>query len=118
MDLIKWFKAQWAWYNKKVMVQSVPSGELDDRSFIQYWEENIHYSFDLSDYLCPATGLLCKREDLDGAHVKIVGDKENVIYITAVHKSFNRSRSVLPFLVKRRFLVKAPKQKAITPKKQ
>lgn len=110
MDYIEYFKLLRAFGRGMVLVRSVHSGDLDDRSFIDYWERKTNYSFDLCPYLCPATGLLCKREDLDGAHVKIIGDKDDVIYITPVHKSFNRSRSTHPFEVKRRFLVVAPKQ--------
>lgn len=111
MNYIEWFKKIRESFNGKVLVQNVPSKDLDDRSFIEYWEKHVNYSFSISPYLCPATMQLCKREDLDGAHVKIVGSSDDRIYITAVHKSFNRSRNSFPFYVKRRFLVLAPKQK-------
>ena len=93
-----------------VWVQNVHSKDLDDRSFIQYWEDNVHYEFDYADYLCPATNQICKRGELDGAHVKIVDDNDT-IYITPVHQSFNRIRSNIPFQVKRKYLVIAPEQR-------
>lgn len=94
-----------------VWVQNVLSEELDDRSFIQYWEKSKCYEFGYADYLCPATHQLCKRDELDGAHVRIVNSNDDTIYITPVHQSFNRSRSDRPFRVKRKYLVIAPKQK-------
>lgn len=94
-----------------VTVQNVPSEELNDRSFIQYWEKHTHYIFGDCGYICPATHQLCKRDELDGAHVKIVDSKDDTIYITPVKQSFNRSKSDMPFSVKRKYLVIAPKQK-------
>lgn len=93
-----------------VWVQNVPSEDLDDRSFIQYWIDQTHYVFGYYGYLCPATRQWCKRDELDGAHVKIVDD-DDTIYITPVHQSFNRSRSNIPFQVKRKYLVIAPEQR-------
>ena len=81
--------------------KNVPSEDLDDRSFIQYWEDNVHYEFDYADYLCPATHQLCKRDELDGAYVKIVNKDDDTIYITPLHQSFNRSESNMSFQVKR-----------------
>ena len=110
MGAIEDLKRHIAAKNKLVLVQNVPSCDLDDRSFIEYWEERVNSPFSMYPYECPATGVLCKRNDLDGAHVRIIGDSTATLYITAVHKSFNRSRSAEPFKVKRRFLVVAPKQ--------
>ena len=93
-----------------VWVQNVPSEELDDRSFIQYWIDQTNYIFGYFGYLCPATRQLCKRDELDGAHVRIVNGNDDTIYITPVHQSFNRSKSERPFRVKRKYLVIAPKQ--------
>ena len=104
------FKRHVAAENKLVLVQNVPSGDFDDRSFIEYWEERVNSPFSMYPYECPATRMLCKHDDLDGAHVRIIGDSTATRYITAVHKSFNRSRSTKPFKVKKRFLVVAPKQ--------
>ena len=92
-----------------VLVQNVPSEELDDRSFIQYWVDNTYYDCDYADYMCPATKQLCKSEDLDGAHVKIVNEDDDTIYITPMHQSFNHSRSDKLFSVKRKYLVIAPR---------
>lgn len=94
-----------------VWVKNVPSEDLDDRSFIQYWIDQTHYVFGYYGYLCPATRQWCKRNELDGAHVKIVDEDDDTIYITPVHQSFNRSRSNVPFQVKRKYLVVAPEQK-------
>ena len=106
-ELLKALKAPEEEY---VWVQNVPSKELDDRSFIQYWENATCYEFDYGDYSCPATHQLCKRDKLDGAHVRIVNGNDDTIYITPVHQSFNRSKSEKPFRVKRKYLVIAPKQ--------
>lgn len=107
-DLLKAMKDPGEEY---VWVQNVPSEDLDDRSFIRYWEDNTHYEFDYADYLCPATHQLCRRDELDGAHVKIVDEDDDTIYITPVHQLFNRSRSDRPFRVKRKYLVIAPEQR-------
>gem|GEM_PF-6990282 len=40
------------------------------------------------------------REDIDGAYVKIIDNKDNTIYITAVHKSVNRGKSSQLFFFK------------------
>ena len=111
MDPIEDFRRHQARKNELVLVQNVTSGDLDDRNFIEYWEKHVSSPFSMYQYECPATGALCKRGDLDGAHVRIVGDNTATLYITAVHKSFNRSRTNEPFWVKRRYLVAAPKQK-------
>lgn len=109
----EYFKHLFGWDGEdKVLVQNVQSKELDDRSFIEYWQNHIHYDFNMCDYLCPATGKLCKIQDLDGAHVKKVDSDDETIYIVAVSNSFNRSRTTRPFKVKRKYLIKAPKQNA------
>ncbi len=114
MESIKEFlKRLFGWDGEdEVLVQNVPSKELDDRSFIEYWQNHIHFNFSMQDYLCPATRDLYKIQDLDGAHVKKVNSDDKTIYIVAVSKSYNRSRTRKPFMVKKKYLVKAPKQKA------
>lgn len=109
MNLVEYLKYVASGENLE-LVQNVPSGDLDDRSFIEYWEKQTHYVWDKIGYLCPATGIFCKREELDGAHVRKVGSWDKTIYITPVHRSFNRSKDQMPFKVKRKYLVKAPKQ--------
>ena len=95
-----------------VWAQNVPSEDLDDRSFIQYWIEQTHYIFGYFRYLCPAIHQWWrKRDELDGVHVKIVNEDDDTIYMTPGHQSFNRSRSNVPFQVKRKYLVVAPEQK-------
>ena len=93
-----------------VWVQNVPLEELDDRSFIQYWECTTCHEFGYADYLCLATPQLYKRDDLDGTHVKIVDSNNDAIYITPVRQLFNRSKSDRQFQVKKKHLVMAPKQ--------
>lgn len=93
-----------------VWMKNIPLGDLDDRSFIQYWVDKTHYVFGCFGYYCPVTHNWWSREELDGAHVKIIGG-DDIIYITPVHKSFNRSKDETPFQVKRKYLVPAPKQK-------
>ena len=110
-SIIEYLKHLFGWNEEdKVLVRNVPSEGLDDRSFIEYWQDHIHYNFNMSDYLCPATGKLCKIQDLDGAHVRKVNSDDKTIYIVAIYYSFNRSRTTRPFEVKRKYLVKAPKQ--------
>lgn len=111
MDDIELFKRMCTHKKDEVLVKNVPSGDLDDRSFIEYWQNRVNYAFDIGPYLCPATGVLCKKDDLDGAHVKKVFGDDDKMYITAVNKSFNCSKSEAPFKVKREYLVEAPKQK-------
>ena len=57
MESIKEFlKRLFGWDGEdEVLVQNVPSKELDDRSFIEYWQNHIHFNFSMQDYLCPAT---------------------------------------------------------------
>ena len=91
-----------------LIVQNISSKQVNDgASFIKYWLDNVNGD-GLFPYTCPATHKVCYRGDLDGAHVKLWGSKNAAIYITAVHKSFNRSRSPRPFLVKKEYLVAAP----------
>ena len=76
---------------------------------IQYWEDHTHYGFHLQKYLCPATFDLLTRDELDGAHVEIVGYPGMGLFITPVQKGFNRSHSRKSFYVKPEYLVEAPK---------
>lgn len=109
------FKGNWESYkqNKIIEGQKVlvvnAEGTDDDRSMIQYWEDHTHYSFYVQKYLCPATFDLLSRDELDGAHVEIVGYPGMGQFITPVQKSFNRSHSRKSFYVKPEYLVEAPK---------
>ena len=85
-------------------------GSDDDRSMIKHWEDNTHYGFHVQKYLCPATKELLGRDDLDGAHVDIVGYPKMGQFITPVKLEFNRSHSRKSFYVKAEYLVKAPKE--------
>lgn len=81
---------------------------VDNGSMIEHWIHNTHYNFFNNDYVCPATLALVKRENLDGAHVEIVGHREMGRFIIPVLNSFNRSHSIKPFFVDPENLVMAP----------
>lgn len=92
---------------EKVLVINSDNTE-DNGSMIGYWIDNTHYNFDNNDYVCPATRALVKKENLDGAHVEIVGHREMGRFIIPVLNSFNRSHSKKPFFVNPENLVVAP----------
>ena len=73
-DLLKALKDSGEEY---VWVRNASSEDLDDRSFIQYWINQTHYVFGYFGYLCPAIRQWCKRDKLDGVHVKIVNEDDD-----------------------------------------
>lgn len=80
-------------------------GTEADRTMIEYWEKNTNYNFSEHGYTCPATLKGCQREELDGAHVEIVGHPEMGQFITPLYNGFNRSHSRRPLYVKPEYLV-------------
>lgn len=102
------YKQYKAIHGEKILVVNAERTD-DDRSMIDYWEDKTHYGFDIQKYLCPATFDLLSRDELDGAHVKIVGYPAMGKFITPVRKGFNRSHSRKSFYVKPEYLVEAPK---------
>lgn len=110
------FQGNWESYKQKKSIEGEKvlvvnaEGTDDDRSMIQYWEDHTHYGFHVQKYLCPATFDLLSRDELDGAHVEIVGYPGMGQFITPVQKGFNRSHSRKSFYVKPEYLVVAPKQ--------
>ena len=83
----------------------------DDGSMIQYWVDKTQYEFGYGPYICPATGELLDRDELDGAHVEIVDYPNMGLFITLVKKGFNRSHKRTSFFVKPEYLVVAPEEK-------
>lgn len=67
--------------------------------------------FGYGPYICPATGELLDRDELDGAHVEIVDYPNMGLFITPVKKGFNRSHKRTSFFVKPEYLVVAPEEK-------
>ena len=111
------FHEEWADYmslkkmrNERVLVVNAEGTEADG-TMIKYWEEMTNYNFSEHRYLCPATLKTCKREELDGAHVEIVGHPEMGQFITPLYNGFNRSHSRRPLYVKPEYLVEVPKKK-------
>lgn len=109
------FQGNWENYKQRKIIEGErvlvvnAEGTDDDCSMIQYWEDHTHYGFHVQKYLCPATFDLLTRDELDGAHVEIVGYPGMGQFITPVQKGFNRSHSRKSFYVKPEYLVEAPK---------
>ena len=108
------FQGEWADYllfkkmrNERVLVVNAEGTETDE-SMIDYWQRNTNYNFAEHGYTCPATMKMCMRDELDGAHVEIVGHHEMGQFITPLHNGFNRSHSRRVFPVKPEYLVVAP----------
>lgn len=96
-----------------VFVQHAPHSKPHDdvsQTMISYWEENVGKDkiVDLDNFTCPCCGKKTKREDIDGAHVKIVGKTGQ--YITPTCKECNEYNVVTEryFKVKEVDVVKAP----------
>ena len=108
------FQGEWDDYlsfkrmrNERVLVVNAEGTEADE-IMIDYWEEHTNYNFAEHGYTCPATLKECKREELDGAHVEIVGHPEMGRFITPLYNGFNRSHSRRPLYVRPEYLVVAP----------
>ena len=108
------FQGEWPDYlsfklmrNAKVLVVNAEGTEAGE-TMIDYWQRNTNYNFSEHGYTCPATIKECKREELDGAHVEIVGHPEMGQFITPLYNGFNRSHSRRPLCVRPEFLVVAP----------
>lgn len=93
--------------NERVLVVNAEGTEADE-TMIDYWQRNTNYNFSEHGYTCPATLKECKREELDGAHVEIVGHPEMGRFITPLYNGFNRSHSRRPLGVRPGYLVVAP----------
>lgn len=93
--------------NERVLVVNAEGTEADG-TMIEYWERNTNYNFSEHRYTCPATLKGCRREELDGAHVEIVGHPEMGQFITPLYNGFNRSHSRKPLYVRPDYLVVAP----------
>lgn len=108
------FQEGWAEYLsfKKMRKEHVfvvnAEGTETDRTMIDYWQGNTNYNFSEHGYTCPATLKGCRREELDGAHVEIVGHPEMGQFVTPLYKGFNRSHSRRPLYIKPEYLVVAP----------
>lgn len=94
---------------ESVLVVNAERTEADE-SMIDYWQGNTNYNFTEHGYTCPATLEVCGRDELDGAHVEIVGHPEMGQFITPLYNSFNRNHSRRAFYVKPEYLVVAPKK--------
>ena len=108
------FQKEWTDYlsfkqmrKEHVLVVNAEGTEAD-RTMIDYWQGNTNYNFSEHGYTCPATQKGCRREELDGAHVEIVGHPEMGQFITPLYNGFNRSHSRRPLYVKPEYLVVAP----------
>lgn len=98
--------------NGNVFAQHAPHSKPHDesQSMISYWEENVgkDKTVDLDNFTCPCCGKKTKREDIDGAHIKIVGKTGQ--FITPTCKDCNEYKVVTEryFKVKEVDVVKAP----------
>lgn len=108
------FQGEWSDYmsfkrmrNERVLVVNAEGTEADE-TMIDYWQRNTNYNFSEHGYTCPATINGCRREELDGAHVEIVGHPEMGQFITPLYNGFNRSHSRRAFYIRPEYLVVAP----------
>lgn len=98
--------------NGTVFAQHAPHSKPNDenQTMISYWEDNVgkNKTVDLDKFTCPCCGQKNKREDIDGAHIKIVGKTGQ--YITPTCKNCNEYNVVTEryFKVKEVDVVKAP----------
>lgn len=98
--------------NGFVFAQHAPHSKINNlsQSMIDYWEENVgkDKTIDLDNFTCPCCGKKTKCEDIDGAHIKIVGKTGQ--YITPTCKDCNEYNVVTEryFKVKDVDVVKAP----------
>ena len=98
--------------NGSVFAQHAPHSKPNDenQTMISYWEENVgkDKTVDLDNFTCPCCGKKTKREDIDGAHIKIVGKTGQ--FITPTCKDCNDYKVVTEryFKVKEVAVVNAP----------
>lgn len=99
-------------HNGIVFAQHAPHSKKNNlsQSMIDYWGKNVgkDKTVDLDKFTCPCCGKKTKREDIDGAHVKIEGKTGQ--FITPSCKDCNEYTVVTEryFKVKEVDVVKAP----------
>lgn len=93
--------------NENVLVVNAKDSTHKE-SMIQYWIDKTHYNFAHNPYICPATGESLDIEELDCAHVEIVGHPKMGQFITLEQRAFKESLSRRPFYIKPEYLVETP----------
>lgn len=99
-------------HNGIVYAQNAPHSKPNEKSetMISYWERIVgkKATVNLDDFTCPCCGKHVKREEIDGAHVKIVGRSGQ--FITPACKDCNEYKVVTDryFKVSENDIVPAP----------
>lgn len=76
-----------------------------------YWEEQTSETLPQTGYICRSCHDYVKREDIDGAHVKLSHVTNSKTYIVPTCQTCNRSRQDKDFIVPASWLVELPEKK-------
>lgn len=94
---------------ESVIVHNAPhTGGMDNFDKADYWEEQTGLKLPDSEFICLSCHEYAKRDEVDGAHVKLSHVTNSKMYIVPTCQTCNRSRQDRDFIVPAKWLVELP----------